>query len=76
MEPKPSQRRLVLIFMAAVTCGLLAFVIAGAARGGVSAPGFVVYGAMVAFGLEFLWSAWPSLWGDGPPASQGSADAR
>jgi hypothetical protein len=76
MPSTASQRRIVLAFMGAVTCGLLALVFSGAARGGASALELVVYGGCAALGLEFLWSAWPSLWGDGPPNARDSADAR
>jgi hypothetical protein len=49
---------LVLAFMGAVTCYLLARVFADAANG----PEMVVYAMTAAFGLEFLIASWRSLW--------------
>jgi hypothetical protein len=47
-----------LLFIAAVTCYLLARMLAGAA----SQPEMVLYGATAAFGLEFVLAAWRELW--------------
>jgi hypothetical protein len=47
-----------LLFIAAVTCYLLARVFAG----DTSHPETVVYVATAAFGLEFLIASWRSLW--------------
>jgi hypothetical protein len=47
-----------LLFMAAVTCYLLARVFGGAAH----PAEVVVYGATAALGLEFLMACWGELW--------------
>ena len=47
-----------LLFMAVVTCYLLAQIFSGAA----TAVETVVYGATAAFGLEFLQASWRELW--------------
>ena len=47
-------------FVAAVSCWLIALVLAEAATGG--GLELVVYALTAAFGLEFLWSSWPRLW--------------
>jgi hypothetical protein len=47
-----------LLFVAVVTCYLLARIFAGAA-GPIET---VVYGATAAFGLEFLLASWRELW--------------
>ena len=47
-----------LLFVAAVTCYLLARVFGGAAN----AAEVVVYGATAALGLEFLMACWGELW--------------
>jgi hypothetical protein len=47
-----------LLFVAAVTCYLLARVFAGAA----SPLEIIVYGGTAAFGLEFLLASWRELW--------------
>ena len=49
-------------FIAAVTCYLLAIVIAHSLEGSGGLGGVLVFGFGAAFGLEFLWSAWPLLW--------------
>ena len=47
-----------LLFVALVTCYLLARILSGAA-----APAeVVVYGVTVAFGLEYLVASWGGLW--------------
>jgi hypothetical protein len=53
----------VMAFMAAVTCYLLAVVFSGATAGSGRLDEVIVFGFAAAFGLEFLWSAWPGLWG-------------
>jgi hypothetical protein len=58
-------RRLVMAFIAAVTCYLLAIVIARSLEGSGELGEVVVFGFGAAFGLEFLWSAWPTLWSPG-----------
>jgi hypothetical protein len=58
-------RRLVMAFIAAVTCYLLAIVIARSLEGPGRLGEVVVFGFGAAFGLEFLWSAWPTLWSPG-----------
>lgn len=50
--------------MALVTSYLLGCVLLEALVGQTGPGGSVVYGATAAVGLEFLISAWPSLWGD------------
>lgn len=50
-------------FMCLVTCCMLVLVLTEAARGLEGAAGVVVYGLTVAFGLEYLGSAWVSRWG-------------
>ena len=55
-------RQLVMAFIAAVTCYLLAIVIARSLAGTGGVGEVVVFGFGAAFGLEFLWSAWPNLW--------------
>lgn len=52
-------------FVAAVTCYLLAIVIAHSLEGSGGLGGVLVFGFGAAFGLEFLWSAWPRLWRPG-----------
>ena len=47
-----------LLFVAAVTCYLLARIFAGAA----GPTEIVVYGGTAAFGLEFLLASWRELW--------------
>jgi hypothetical protein len=47
-----------LLFMAVVTCYLLARIFAGAA----TPLETIVYGATAAFGLEFLLASWRDLW--------------
>jgi hypothetical protein len=47
-----------LLFVAAVTCYLLARIFAGAA----GPAEIVVYGGTAAFGLEFLLASWRELW--------------
>jgi hypothetical protein len=47
-----------LLFMAAVTCYLLARIFTGE----VSPLETVVYGATAAFGLEFVLASWRDLW--------------
>ena len=54
---------MVLAFMAAVTCYLLAMVFALATDGAAREIEVLVYGIASAFGLEFLWTAWPRRWG-------------
>jgi hypothetical protein len=47
-----------LLFVALVTCYLLARILSGAA-----APGeVVVYGVTAAFGLEYLMASWAGFW--------------
>jgi hypothetical protein len=58
-------RQLVMAFIAAVTCYLLAIVIARSLEGTGGLGDVVVFGFGAAFGLEFLWSAWPTLWSHG-----------
>ena len=55
-------RHAVTAFIAAVTCYLLAIVIARSLGGPGGAGEVVVFGVGAAFGLEFLWSTWPLLW--------------
>ena len=49
-------------FVAAVTCYLLAIVIARSLEGPAAVGEVLVFGFGAAFGLEFLWSTWPLLW--------------
>lgn len=49
-------------FIGLVTCCMLALVFAEATRGLDGAAGVVVYGATVAFGLDYLGSAWVARW--------------
>jgi hypothetical protein len=49
-------------FMGLVTCCMLALLFAEAARGLEGAAGMVVYGVTVAFGLDYLGSAWVARW--------------
>ncbi len=51
-----------LVFVAAVTTVLLAFVFGQAARGLPGLPGMLVYAFAGGFGLEFLGSAWTGGW--------------
>jgi hypothetical protein len=57
------EKHLVTAFMAVVTCYFLAAVFAGATGGTGGLAGVVVFGFGAAFGLEYLWTAWPRLWG-------------
>jgi hypothetical protein len=52
------------VFVAAVSCWLIALVLVEATRAGGSLE-LVVYALTAAFGLEFLWSSWPRLWRPG-----------
>jgi hypothetical protein len=54
-----------LLFMAAVTCYLLARIFAG----GVTPIETVVYAATAAFGAEFLMACWRDLWHGPEPAA-------
>ncbi|HYP47892.1 MAG TPA: hypothetical protein VEQ61_04565 [Thermoleophilaceae bacterium] len=58
------------VFMAMVTCYLLARAFAEAGAGAGAALEVVVYSATAALGLEFLISSWRGLWrrADGPSA--------
>lgn len=47
-----------LLFVALVTCYLLARILSGSA----AAAEVVVYGLTVAFGLEYLVASWGGLW--------------
>jgi hypothetical protein len=64
-DAAPLHKAAPLVFMAMVTCYLLAraFAEAGAGLGG--AAEVVVYSATAALGLEFLVSSWRSLWRSG-----------
>jgi hypothetical protein len=55
-------RQLITAFIAAVTCYLLAIVIARSLEGSGGLGEVLVFGFGAAFGLEYLWSAWPHLW--------------
>jgi hypothetical protein len=55
------------LFVAAVSCWLIALVLVESARSGGSFE-LVVYALTAAFGLEFLWSSWPRLWRPGSDA--------
>jgi hypothetical protein len=52
----------VMAFVGAVTCYLLAIVIAHSLAGTGGLGEVLVFGFGAAFGLEFLWSTWPHLW--------------
>jgi hypothetical protein len=58
-------KQLAMAFVAAVTCYLLAIVIAHSLDGAGGLAEVLVFGFGAAFGLEFLWSAWPRLWDPG-----------
>jgi hypothetical protein len=53
---------LIMAFIGAVTCYLLAIVIARSLEGFGGVAEVVVFGFAAAFGLEFLWSTWSTLW--------------
>jgi hypothetical protein len=50
-----------LLFVALVTCYLLARILASS----VTPIEIVIYGVTAALGLEFVASSWPSLWRNG-----------
>ena len=49
------------LFVASVTCGVLALAFAEMAQGLAAAPTTFVYAFTAAFGLEYLISAWQAL---------------
>jgi hypothetical protein len=58
MTPKNPAKWVVLVFMAGVTCVVLAMAFAEMAKGLANAPATFVYALTAAFGLEYLLSAW------------------
>ena len=58
MASKNPANWVVLVFMAGVTCGVLAMAFAEMAKGLAHAPATFVYALTAAFGLEYLISAW------------------
>ena len=58
MASKHPANAVVLMFMAGVTCGVLALAFEEMSRGLAHAPATLVYALTAAFGLEYLISAW------------------
>ena len=58
MARKNPANWVVLVFMAGVTCAVLAMAFAEMAKGIAHAPATFVYALTAAFGLEYLISAW------------------
>ena len=58
MAQKNPANWVVLVFMAGVTCAVLALAFAEMAKGLAHAPATFVYAITAAFGLEYLLSAW------------------
>ena len=62
------ERVAVLVYMASVTSFVLALLFASAAAGALTGGELFVYALAAGFGLEFVLSAWPTLWRREPPA--------
>jgi hypothetical protein len=60
MASKHPANWVVLVFMAGVTCAVLAMAFAEMAKGIANAPATFVYALTAAFGLEYLSAAWPA----------------
>ena len=52
-------------FVAVITCWLLALIFGGVLKGGLGPAEVLVYAVTASFGLEFLWTSWPTVWGEG-----------
>ena len=61
MARKNPANWVVLVFMAGVTCAVLALAFAEMAKGLAHAPATFVYAITAAFGLEYLLSAWQAV---------------
>ena len=57
----PSRGLVQLVFVAVVTCWLIALVFTEIQSGLGGAPGVLVYGLTAGFGLEYVRTVWPSL---------------
>jgi hypothetical protein len=63
MDTSNRHHVVVIGFMTAVTGWLLVLLFAAAGRGSSAAGELLVYGLTAGFGLEFISSSWPSVWG-------------
>jgi hypothetical protein len=64
MQTTDTQRQAGMAFVALVTCWLLALVFRGVLKGGLGPAEVAVYAVTASFGLEFLWTSWPTVWGE------------
>jgi hypothetical protein len=64
MASKNPANWVVLVFMAGVTCVVLAMAFAEMSKGLAHAPATMVYAITAAFGLEYLVSAWQTGTGE------------